>query len=91
MSRPRFDPWVGKIPLEKGKNTGVGSNSLLQGMFLTRDQTCLSFFGRGIFIAEPPGLNGMQYLSAGLGRQSPAGSQREGGHFRIIHRGLRWF
>jgi len=27
-----------------GKNTGVGSHALLQEIFLTQDQTCISFF-----------------------------------------------
>ena len=36
-----------------GKNTGVGSHALLQGIFPTQDRTCNSCIG--FFTTEPPG------------------------------------
>ena len=45
-----FCPWN-----SPGKNTGVGSHSLLQGIFLTRDQTWVSCITGVFFTAEPPG------------------------------------
>ena len=38
-----------------GKNTGVGCHFLLQGIFPTRAQTCVSCLEGGFFTTEPPG------------------------------------
>ena len=37
-----------------GKNTGVGSHSLLQGIFQPRNHTCVSCITGGFFTSEPP-------------------------------------
>ena len=38
-----------------GNNTGVGCLALLQGIFPTKDQTCVSCFGGRFLTAEPIG------------------------------------
>ena len=38
-----------------GKNPGVCCHFLLQGIFLTRDQTCIACVSRWFFTTEPPG------------------------------------
>ena len=41
-----------------GKNAGVGCHFLLQGIFLTQDQThvsCVSCIGKGFFTTKSPG------------------------------------
>jgi len=50
-----------------GKHTGVGSHSLLQGIFLTQGSDPVSCIPRGLFHVELPGkpavLMGWPYLS----------------------------
>ena len=53
-------PWIvaRQAPLSmdfSGKNTEVDCHFLLQGIFLTRDQTHVSCIAGGFFTAEPPG------------------------------------
>ena len=47
-----------------GKNTGVGCYALLQGIFPTQDQTCISCIAGGVFTAELPRKS--QYLLLNL-------------------------
>ena len=46
-----------QAPLSKGfpgKNTRMSCHFLLQGIFLTRDRTHISYISSGFFTAEPP-------------------------------------
>ena len=46
-----------QAPLSMGfynKNTGVNCQFLLQGIFLTQDQTHISYIAGGFFTTEPP-------------------------------------
>ena len=45
-----------------GKNTRVGCYSLLQGIFLTHDQTHISCLAGGLSTTEPPGKNPRSHI-----------------------------
>ena len=54
-----------------GKNTGVGSHSLLQGIFLTRDQTLVSCIAESLPSESPEKpLPGIKPASPALGARN---------------------
>ena len=50
------------LSMEISKNTGVGCNALLQGIFLTQEwKPCISSIAGGFFTAEPAGKPNIVY------------------------------
>ena len=74
--KPNFLMWTTlfwRLPLFPGKNTGMGSHSLLQGIFLTQGSNLGLLHCRQILYHEPPGKPLWVLLDRPLGKDPDAG------------------